>query len=249
MNSMSIALMALLFPLSSPPVLVENMNLDYKGGAGTATVSKAQFVLEEQTWDFTNATFDVRSQDGVLTIERTEDNFSYPIKAAFLDDVSVARAGGVWADYAPGRVIGRVQSAHLEKGKDRTDLGRSSIDCRASSRNIHPIDSCIASGRLKVASIGGLENSRAIEVSDIDLAITRGKTTFSVRVGGIGKITGNGTTTHEPQVSTVKIKVDKVKLGILDITGRFFDEIKDLQSENVKVSRPYIWVIYAKGQM
>jgi hypothetical protein len=249
MNSMSIALIALLFPLSSPPVLVENLNLDYKAGAGQAQVSKAQFVLEDQTWNFTDATFDVRAQDGVLTIERPEDNFSYPIEADFLDEVSVARASGVWADYAPGKVIGRVQSAYLEKGKDITNLGRSSIDCRASSRNIHPIDSCIAAGRLKVATIGGLENERAINISDIDVAISRGKTTFSVRVGGIGKITGNGTTSHEPQVSTVKIKVDKVKLGILDITGRFFDEIKDQESENLKVSRPYIWVIYAKGQM
>jgi len=249
MNSMSIALMALLLPLSAPPVLVENMSLDYKGGAGTAVVTKAQFVLEEQTWNFTDATFDVRAQDGVLTIERPEDNFSYPINASFLDDVSAARAAGIWADYAPGRVIGRVQSAYLEKNKDVTELGRSSIDCRASARNIHPIDSCISSGRLKVASIGGLESERAVDIKDIDLAITRGRTTFSVRVGGIGKITGNGTTTHEPQVSTVKIKVDKVKLGILDITGRFFNELKGLESENIKVSRPYIWVIYAKGQM
>jgi len=238
MNSMSIALMALLFPLSSPPILVENLNLDYKADAGIAQVSKAQFVLEDQTWNFSDATFDVRSQDGVLTIERPEDNFSYPIEASFLDDVTVARAAGIWADYAPGRVIGRVQSAYLEKGKDITNLGRSSIDCRASSRNIHPIDSCIAAGRLKVASVGGLENERAVNISDVDVAINRGKTTFSVRVGGIGKITGNGTTTHEPQVSTVKIKVDKVKFGILDITGRFFSELQGLESENIKVSRP-----------
>lgn len=247
MRLLSLTLATLLFPTATPPVLVENMQLSYKVDRGEAQLARAQFVLDDKTWDFTNARFDVSATEGGLLIERPEDGFSYPLKMNALADVTAADARGVWVDFAPGRVIGSVQSARLEKGGDTTTLGRASINCRASARSVHPIDSCLNSGRVQVSSVGGSADARAVDISELDLNIARGKTNFSVRVGGIGKITGTGTTTHEAQVSTVKIKIDKVRLGILDITGQFFSQIKDLESESLRVQRPFIWVIYEKG--
>lgn len=58
----------LVVPSTPTPVLVENLNLDYKEGTGTASAAKAQFIVEEQEWNFTNATFDVRQQAGQLVI-------------------------------------------------------------------------------------------------------------------------------------------------------------------------------------
>lgn len=235
-----------LFLLSprTAPVAVENLNLDYAGGSGKATAAKAQFVLEDNAWSFTNAQFDVREEAGRLVIERQQDNFSYGIEAPFLEGVKKANARAFWLDYAPGRVITRFQSAVLEKDESKTNIGSTALTCRAAQRTTDPIDACIFSGTFTMASLKAQGEEKATEVSDVDVAIIKGKTNFTVKVSGIGTLKGNGTTTHEPANSLIKIKVDKVKLGILDVTGQFFSQLADAQSENLKVERPYIYVTY-----
>jgi hypothetical protein len=141
-------------------------------------------------------------------------------------------------------VIAKANSAQLVKEGDTTDLSKLALTCRAAARTIDPIDACIYSGTLTLAKLNSA--SRALEVSDVDLAIIKGKTTFEVKIGGIGKIKGNGTTTHLPAENTIKIKVDSVKLGILSITGQFFSELEKNQSETLRVERPYIYVVYQK---
>jgi len=231
-------------PVSLEPVLVENLNLDYQQGSGTATAAKAQFVVEEQSWNFTNATFDVREQAGYLVIERPSEGFSYTLEASFLKDVDAAKARGVWFDYAPGKILARAASAQLVKSGDATNLTKLALTCRAAARTTDPIDACIYSGTFTLDKLSSA--ARALEVSEVDLAIIKGKTTFEVRIGGIGKINGNGTTTHLPEQGEIKIKVDKVKLGILSITGQFFDQLEKNESETLRVERPYIYVVYKK---
>ncbi|MBY0516384.1 MAG: hypothetical protein K2P81_05720 [Bacteriovoracaceae bacterium] len=229
------------------PVLVENMNLDYRDGKGQADAVRAKFEVDGQSYDFQNATFDVRQDAGELVIERPLDNFTYRIEAAFLNDVNAANAQGVWFDYAPGHVIAKATSAKLEKGNDITNIGRLSLNCKASARNIHPVDSCIFAGKFTLSSFGTEGVQRSVSVSEADVNIVKGKTTFSVKIGGIGKINGTGTTSHDSANSTVVIKVDKVKLGILDITGQFFSQIENNQSDSFKVKKPYIYVKYSKS--
>mgnify|MGYP001102947733 CR=1 FL=1 len=234
----------LVVPSAPAPVLVENLSLDYNAGTGTATAARAQFEVEEQNWDFTNATFDVREQAGQLVIERPAEGFSYAIEASFLDGVSAAKARGVWFDFAPGRVIAKVASAQLVKDSDTTDVSKLALTCRAAARTTDPIDACIYSGTLTLDKLNSA--ARALEVSDVDVAIIKGKTTFEVRIGGIGKIKGNGTTTHLPDENTIRIKVDSVKLGILSITGQFFSQLEANESETLRVERPYVYVVYKK---
>lgn len=234
----------LVVPSTPTPVLVENLTLNYKEGTGTASAARAQFVLEERDWNFTNATFDVREQAGQLVIERPAEGFSYTIEASFLDGVSAAKASGVWFDFAPGRVIAKAASAQLVKENDTTDLSKLALTCRAAARTTDPIDACIYSGTLTLAKLNSA--SRALEVSEVDVAIIKGKTNFEVKIGGIGKIKGNGTTTHLPDEGTIRIKVDSVKLGILSITGQFFSQLEANESETLRVERPYIYVVYKK---
>jgi hypothetical protein len=231
-------------PSTPTPVLVENLTLNYKDGTGSASAARAQFEVEGKNWDFTNSTFDVREQAGQLVIERPAEGFSYMIEASFLEGVSAARANSVWFDYAPGRVIAKVASAQLVKEGDATDLSRLALTCRAAARTSDPIDACIFSGTMTLAKLSSA--SRALDVSEVDLAIIKGKTNFEVKIGGIGKIKGNGTTTHLPDENTIRIKVDSVKLGILSITGQFFSELEKNESETLRVERPFIYVVYKK---
>jgi hypothetical protein len=231
-------------PSTPNPVLIENLNLNYKEGAGSASAVRAQFEVDGKNWDFTNSTFDVREQAGHFVIERPAEGFSYTNEASFLEGVSAAKASGVWFDYAPGRVIAKAASAQLVKEGDTTDLSKLALTCRAAARTIDPIDACVYSGTMTLAKLNSA--SRALEVSEVDVAIIKGKTNFEVRIGGIGKIKGNGTTTHLPNEGTIKIKVDSVKLGILGITGQFFDQLEKNESETLRVERPFIYVVYKK---
>lgn len=248
MNVKAWALSAfILTPQALDPIWVENLNLQFKDSTGSATVARASFVLEDQNWQFENATFEVYQQAGTLVIAAPEQGFEYRLEADFMKDVTEAQGQGVFADYGPGRVIARASSLLLRRGKDLTTLSRPNLSCRATARNAHPIDHCVASGRLTLNSFGGsMVEERSTSVSEIDVAITRGKTTFSARVGGVGKITGTGTTTHHADASEVRIRVDRVRLGILDITGQFFSQIKDLESDSIRIQRPNIIVRYAK---
>ena len=101
---------------------------------------------------------------------------------------------------------------------------------------------------MKAVNLGQLNlgnfSQGSTDLKDAKVSIQRGKLTFEVRVAGIGKINGNGSVTHDEARREIAIKIDKVRFGFLDVTGRFFGMIADMESDTVKVSRPYIYVTY-----
>lgn len=231
--------LVLLIP-QSQTTLVDTLNLNFENNAGSATVSRAKFQLDGQEYDFTNTTFDVTSNQGVLTIESPKDNFSYALNVALINGVSKATLTNVSAEVSLGLVSARVPSARLEKDAKTTEIDNFTLNCRANNRMSDAINACVNLGQLNL----GRYFQDSTDLRDAKVSIQRGKLTFEVKVAGIGKINGNGSVTHDEAGQIIAIRIDKVKYGILDITGRFFSMVADLESDSVKVARPNIFVSY-----
>ncbi len=224
----------------SQTTLVDTLNLNFENNSGSATVSRAKFQLDGQEYDFTNTKFDVTSNEGVLTIESPKDNFSYALNVGLINGVSKATLTNVSAEVSLGMVAARVPSARLEKDAKLTEIDNFTLNCRANNRMSDAINACVNLGQLNL----GRYFQDSTDLRDAKVSIQRGKLAFEVRVAGIGKINGNGSVTHDEAGQIINIRIDRVKYGILDITGRFFGMLADLESDSVKVARPFIHVSY-----
>lgn len=224
--------------------LAQNMNLQYDNGSGTATATRALFHVKEETFDFTDAQFDVRWSAGALVIERPLDSFSYTVETEFLKDVRSAQVTGLNFEAIPGKLNFGVTSAHLDKVKDPLSLDKTTLACLSSAREVSPIDSCIDYGRLNSAGV----EAGSTNIKEASLSLNKGKLAFAVNLKGIGNIKGEGTASHDAATKVVTLKISKVKLSILDVTGQFFSQLKDIKSDMIRVERPYIYVNYAKKE-
>lgn len=224
----------------SQTTMVSDLNLIYQNDAGSARVARAKFILDGQNYEFNQTTFEVTSQDGVLTIMSPENNFSYALNVALMNGVSFAKLDNVSAEVSLGKVEASVPYAQLEKDNEVTLINNFTLNCRANSRMSDAINACVNLGQLNL----GRFSQGTTDLSDAKVSIQRGKLTFEVKVGGVGRITGNGSVTHDEARREIAIKIDRVRFGILDITGRFFSMISDMESESVKVARPFIYVTY-----
>lgn len=225
--------------------LVNNMNLDYSNGSGTASATRALFHVEDQTYDYTDATFDVRWSADQLVIERPVDSFSYSVETSFLKDVLTARVAGLNFEAVPGKVVFGVTSAALDKVKGDMSVDRTALLCQSTGKNeTSPVDACISYTRFTSAGV----DTEDVSVKEASLSITKGKMNFAVNLKGIGNIKGEGTAAHDAASKTLTLKISKVKLSILDVTGQFFSQLKDIKSDMIRVERPYIYIDYAKKE-
>ena len=224
--------------------LVNNMNLQYSNGSGTASAKRALFHVEEQTYDFNDASFDIRWSADQLVIERPVDSFSYSVETSFLKDVLTAQVAGLNFEAVPGKVVFGVTSAALDKVKDDMSLEATSLLCQGDASMQSPVDACVAYTRF---TSDGLK-TEDVEIKEASIAITAGKLNFAVDLKGVGKIKGEGTAAHDAATKVVTLRVSKVKLSFIDVTGQFFTQLRNMKSDMIRVERPFIYISYGKKE-
>ncbi len=227
---------------------LKGFNLDFQDGRGSAQAVEAVFMIDEVNYLFRNTTFDVREDAGNLVVEAPLDNFSYSIEAPFMADVEKARARNLNFEAIPGKLDVNFQQVRLEQKKDTTTVGRTTLRCDSPPTTTDPVDSCLVSGRLTIASLVSAPNRGDTNLENVNLQVRNGRVNFSVKVAGLGTINGEGTATHDGDKDEVRIRIQKVKYGILDVTGQFFSLIEDNQSDNLKVERPYLIISYGDAR-
>jgi hypothetical protein len=89
--------------------------------------------------------------------------------------------------------------------------------------------------------IGALDSG--LGVHNVDLQINNGKfdLTAEVKADISGRVRGRGTVTYDPSTGKITARIDEVKFGILNITGRVLDEIKKKENEKLKVKGSTIY--------
>jgi hypothetical protein len=81
-----------------------------------------------------------------------------------------------------------------------------------------------------------------IKVGQAQLNIKNNSFTGSIRVELDIKATVKleGTTHYDLSDKTIRVKIDRARVGILNITGMLFDELKKMESDKITVQRPYV---------
>lgn len=86
-------------------------------------------------------------------------------------------------------------------------------------------------------------NERAnVGVNSVDLKTNSGKYTLGAEVKAqiSGKVKSNGFMSYDATNGKLSIKISEVKFGILNITGKVFDELKKQESDKLQVKEPYV---------
>lgn len=105
------------------------------------------------------------------------------------------------------------------------------------------ITGCIESMTLNVASVQS-SAEKNLGIKSIELQVKNGNLNLSADVKAqiSGKVRGKGTASYKSADKTVTIKLTEVKFGILDVSNMVFDELKKMESENLKVQKPFVYV-------
>lgn len=84
----------------------------------------------------------------------------------------------------------------------------------------------------------------SVSVKNISFKSAAGKFELSadVRAQISGTAKGKGTLSYDLATKKLTIKVNEVKFGILNVTSQVFDQLKQNETENMKVQRPYIYL-------
>lgn len=80
-------------------------------------------------------------------------------------------------------------------------------------------------------------------INSLNLSATGGKYELSAEVKAqiSGKVKSSGNVSYDSSARKLTLKISEVKFGILNVTGKVFDELKKKESDKLKVSRPYVY--------
>lgn len=83
-----------------------------------------------------------------------------------------------------------------------------------------------------------------LSVSSVSFKANSGKFELSadVKAQVSGKVTSKGSLGYDIDKGILAIKISEVKLSILNITSKVFDELRKNESEKFKVKEPYIYI-------
>lgn len=85
--------------------------------------------------------------------------------------------------------------------------------------------------------------SSLFDVNDARISINNGqlKVYGQIKSDISGKIRGKGHFFYHESQKTLELRIDEVRFGILNITQRIFNEIKEANIPNIEVRQPYVY--------
>lgn len=88
-----------------------------------------------------------------------------------------------------------------------------------------------------------LADKSAVTINSINMNISSGKYDLSADVKAqiSGKVRSSGNLSYDSVKGLLTVKISEVKFGILNLTGKVFDELKKKENDKLKVKQPYVY--------
>lgn len=88
-----------------------------------------------------------------------------------------------------------------------------------------------------------LSDKNDLGINALDLRTSNGKYDLSADVKSSisGKIKSTGNMSYNPTTGKLTVRVTDVKFGILNITGKVFEELKKKENEKLQVKQPFVY--------
>ncbi len=247
---------------NSVNVSVTNFNFTYSDphGQGTAT----SFNRSPAFTSAVSVTVDKVDKDFVLKVEGAETGeFTLKDAPAFMTDAATMNVTGFNLNLAEKLTLSLTNGHFLSKD-DELKLTGLNLDCNRDSTSTELMDQlltgCLQRMSLKSskfsstsveenfvsimtdALVGALDEKGNLGINSLDLKTTNGKYDLAAEVKSqiSGKVKSNGNMSYDKTTGTVSVKISEVKFGILNITGKVFDELKKKESEKLKVKEPFV---------
>lgn len=104
------------------------------------------------------------------------------------------------------------------------------------------LDACFNNDMsLGIKKLNIVTSDRDLSFSKFSANVQDNKLSFRIKVKGF-TVKGSGESYFEPGL--IRIKISKAKAGIISVKGMLFDELEGIDSDNVKVNKPWIEISY-----
>ena len=217
-----------------PSVEVTNFTADYLSPEGSA---KADVFIYEGADYGTNAQFSLYQQAGDFVLVSDREEFRVgPVPAQIYNwkSVSLERV-----DFKSTAKTISLKSERIEYVSDKGEQGYVSgidIQCENPLKNDiveTVLDLCINKKmKFYIPFLGG------VDFNNLNIWTNNNKFNFSVK----NKVwlKGYGEVFYSQTEGLIKLRLDKVRAGILNVTGRVFSELEKIENDYVKVNRPWV---------
>lgn len=241
-------------------VTIRDFNFRYTNphGEGAATFFSRSLVGEE-----VKVSVDKVDKDFHLVASGSENQeFTFKDAPSFMVDAETMDVAGFNLNFTDKLTLS-LANGNFNSKDDSLKLSGLNLDCNraAASKEVMDqlINGCIQRMALKSSKFSsqsldaGLLNTMEeamktvvkgdLGINSLDLKTTNGKYDLSAEVKSqiSGKVKSNGDMSYDETAGKLTLKIKEVKFGILNITGKVFDELKKNESEKLKVKEPYVY--------
>lgn len=243
-------------------VSVKNFNFLYTAphGEGSATSFNRSFI--DQT---VNVSVEKIEKDFRLVASGSENQeFLFKNAPSFLTEASTMAVSGFNLDLND-KLGMSLANGNFNSPDDSLRLSGLALDCNRAMTSKEVIDQlingCVQRMALKTSKFSSqtvdeglfnlmeeslkivLDDKADLGINSLDLKTTNGKYDLSAQVKAqiSGRVKSNGDMSYDEASGKITLKIKEVKFGILNITGKVFDELKKNESDKLKVKEPYVY--------
>lgn len=240
-------------------VTVKDFNFTYTNPNGTGTAAsfeRSQLIDQKITVQVQKV-----ATDFVLNVSGAENQeFVLENAPSFMTEADTMKVSGFNLDFSQQLKMS-LASANFKSYSDSLSLSGVTLDCARNTVQGEIMDQII-SGCFKNMSFKSTQFSSqnyaealmsalvdkavqgSIGVSALDFKITNGNYSLNANVKAevSGKVRSSGNMSYDQNTGLITLKISEVKFSILNVTGKVFDELKKMESDNLKVNRPYVYI-------
>jgi len=244
-------------------VLIKNLNVSYLDGQGGGLADLFDVVtINSMSTPNMRVELSIFQQADGFLFNYGDDEFFWERPPAFLFDIKKMDMSGLNLDMSEKKVGFNFSRFQGVREAERMNIERLKTNCV-----LYPIDnlkdqlleSCLKNGSIRVKVGEFTKNVKTmlskvlfdqeiisddVKVEDlgVDIKNHRFKMWADISASMSASVKIEGQTHYLKESNQVRIRIDKAKASFFNIKDRLFKELKRKESENFKVSKPYLYL-------
>ncbi len=244
MKIVGILLLSLLFACEIKTdnlIRLKGLNLDYSApnGSGELSLYIGPSLLED------SLKFELVKNEKTLDVSLPGIQYKMEIPG-FLKKAQEIEISDFNLEVSRQKALVTLEKYYALKEDESQVLEDATVSCEAQSVSESGqkmmediLHACIERGLIKFYSF----KEKKFEMVNLEAQISNGTLNITGQVFSSinGKMKLEGAIEYLKEEKKIRLRADKVKFGILSVKKRFFQEMKELESENFKVQEPYLY--------
>jgi hypothetical protein len=215
---------------------IEQLNLEYNLPSG---VAQSDF-FEFEHYSFPTPTeYNLELQGSILILETPDGPIQLDSIPSFLTDVDQIKIKSLYLNHNEAVVDLKFNQFFFSKDSSNKTIKNVKFNCPYNTPIpdfLEQLFSSCLNDRANL-SLNSFDSNGNKVVSDVKVKINSNQLDFELRALGL-KIKGEGKTYYQDDL--IRIKIEKARVGIINVRGRLFDELEKFESDYIKVNEPWV---------